>query len=327
MSKAKRATRQLKTTKEYRSLYAKAKKAGLVTDKGKAGSYKPTEYSKRRLRELEPYLNDTFGSVKVTPRIARQYKEVFDEGSGSEIRVIRGRVILPKNSSQYVALRMGLPSIVQPLNNGTFEEIVLPVRWRTIGELERYIEKNPWLDDVMKADGYESYRFAIGEGEPGNRAAPSFMSYQNLAEVVRDLYRYDFIDGTDPQSTDISGFVKLYRERADWRFPEYQKRKKEARSERKTAYQKRYREAKERLLTDEQRTKIREQRARHKREYYERIKFADPDRYIAMLDARNEKRRTDPKLKSSDAERKRKARANPEQRAKEAAKKREARRK
>lgn len=312
MTKRKKSSRQALSAKEYRKLYKQARDAGLVKDKGSAVSYKPTEYSKRRLRELRPYLTEEFGAVRVTPRIARQYKAMFDEGKGSEIRVINNRVILPKSSSQFVALVGGYPTIVQPLLKGTFEEIILPIRWRTIGELEAYIQANPWLDDVAKADDYESFRFAIGEGEPGNRAAPSFLSYQNLQELVRDLYKYDFVDGENPADTEISSFVKLYREREDWKFPEYQQRKKAQRTINQRAARQRWQERRNSLLTDEQRAKIREQRAAAKKRYYEKLKYTNPEKYFAQLDARNEKRRNSPQQKASDAERKRKRRADPE---------------
>lgn len=317
MSKRKRPSRQLYSAKEYRSLYKKARDLGLVKNKGSAVSYKPTEYSKRRLRELAQYLTDDYGAVRVTPRIARQYKEVFDEGRKSEIRVINNRVIMPKTSSQFMALVGGLPAVVQPLINGTYEEIILPVKWRTIGELEHYIVANPWLDDVMKADDYESFRFAIGEGEPGNRAAPSFMSYQNLHELVRDLYRYDFIDGTDPGDTEISSFVKLYRERMDWQFPEYQKRKKIFRNENRQRARRAWLEKRNRLMSDEQREAIRAKRQAAKKRYYENLKYTNPEKYFEQLDKRNAKRRENTAAKQLDAERKRKRRADPEYKKKE----------
>jgi hypothetical protein len=221
MATRKTKSRQLKSLKEYRSLYARAKKAGLVTDKGDARSYKPTEYSKRRLRELEPFLSEEFGSVRVTPRIARQYKELFDERA-SRIKVIRNRVVLPKTSNQYVALRKGLPVIVTPLRNGTYEEIILPMRWKTINELHAILKDHPEWSALYRAGDEESYRFALGEGEPGNVAAPSHVAYESLQDMIDDLMLYDSFEG-EGANEDVSGWVKLYRERADWKFPEYEK--------------------------------------------------------------------------------------------------------
>lgn len=221
MSTRKRKSRQLKSTKEYRSLYAKAKKAGLVTDKGDARSYNPTEYSKRRLRELEPFLTEEFGVVKTTPRIARQYKELFDERA-SRIKVINGRVVLPKTSNQYVALRKGLPVIVTPLRNGAYEEIILPIRWRTINELHAALKDHPEWSAMYRAGDEESFRFALGEGEPGNMAAPSHVAYETLQDMIDDLMLYESFEG-DKADEDVSGWVKIYREKADWKFPEYER--------------------------------------------------------------------------------------------------------
>jgi len=269
MATRKKSSRQARTKKEYRSLYAKAKKAGLVKDKGKAGSYNPTEYSKRRLRELEPFLTEEFGVVKTSPRIARQYKELFDE-QASRIKVINGRVIVPKTSNQYAALRKGLPVIVTPLRNGTYEEIILPVRWRTINELYAALKDHPEWSAMYRAGDEESYRFALGEGEPGNMASPSHVAYEDLQEMIDDLMLYDSFEG-DGANEDVSGWVKLYREKADWKFPAYEKEMAKRAAQRGRDYNRRKKERRaERIarLPEAQQEQIRQrERDRQARRY------------------------------------------------------------
>lgn len=257
MATRKKKSRQLLSTKEYRTLYRKARDAGLVRDKGDARSYVPTAYSKKRLRDISKYLNkDVYGVVKPSKKIADQYKERFETGSGF-LRVFNGRVVLPKNSGQYAALQQGLPVVITPLSDGEYEEIILPITWRTVDELREIISTHPEYDAILKADRTESFRFALGEGEPGNVAAPSHKSFQSLEDLLTDLEAYDSIAEADlNDDIEVNQWLKIYRERKDWKFPEY-------REELRTNQVKRYRQIKRKYrdnLSEEQKERIRKRR-------------------------------------------------------------------
>lgn len=303
--KGKRPESKGANLKKYRSLYAEAKRRGLVKGNHDARSFVPSDYMKTKLNKLSPYMDSNYQSVKVSPKVAKMFKEL----KGANVPVVsNNRVLVRAGSSEQAVLRKGYPAKIQRLKAGTYEEIILPVQVRTFRELEEVIQSNPIWDEVLK-DPMENFRFTFG-GSIEN-GAPSVSAYDNLEELIADLSKYHWSNGEDEigeeDDFEFEGVFHIYREYKDWNFPEYYAAQQKRRKETDREYDRKRQERKARRLAalpEAERERIRKKR-------YERRKNSKA--YINELDARIAARKKDTpdaeEKRRKDRERKRKARA------------------
>tara|TARA_R110000796_G_scaffold61138_1_gene141605 strand:- start:14493 stop:15431 length:939 start_codon:yes stop_codon:yes gene_type:complete len=286
----------------YRKLYAEAKRKGLVAGDKDARSLKPSAYMKTKLNKLQPYLGSDYEAVKVSPNVARAFKET----RGNNVPfVTRDRVLVRKQSNEYVTVKHGLPAKIRRLKAGDYEEIIIPVSVKTIGELEAAILNNPYWDDILKNPD-ENFRFSIG-GSIVEGGSPSNAGYLNLEELIAEIKAYKTIEDNGEDDYPIEGSIHLYREYKDWKFPELdaeRKRKFKERDEEFTRRQRERRQRKQERLPQSKRDQI--ARTRY-------IKKINSPAYLRELEQRREVRKTNTpdveQKRARDAERKRKARA------------------
>jgi hypothetical protein len=197
--------------KRYRSLYAKAKRKGLVKGDKDARSFNPSSYMRTKLNKMEPYLSSDYTSLKLAPRMAKAYRE-----APSDITplVSNGRVLV-RNEPRYKALvKNGVPARIRKLKSGQHEYVPLPIKPTSPEDLADVIRANPVFNQLKHED--ELFAFKIN-------GHPSYGMFPDLESLVQSLLRYETLDPTsNDEAEKIFRTIEIYRSAKDnWKWDDY----------------------------------------------------------------------------------------------------------
>lgn len=186
-----------KDLRELRSLYAKAKKKGLVRGNIDARKLKPTKYMRKKLGELKPYLTDgDYKVVKVDTSIAKRWRDNLN----NLVPYVSGKSLIVKADKQTVAsVKGGSLVLIKPLKNGEIERVPIPGGPQNFLRLQNWIETSEETKRLKNEDEHWFFRI-YGQ----NSVSP----FENLRDMLRHLERYQ-IAGT----RDFAEAFELYRVR------------------------------------------------------------------------------------------------------------------
>lgn len=199
--------------KRYRSLYAAAKRKGLVKGDKDARSFVPSSYMRTRLNKLAPYLNEDYAALKVAPRVARAYAEAPSDITPA---VANGKVLV-RNKPNYKALvRRGVPMRIRKLRSGEHEWVPLPIKATSPEDLEDVIKANPVFNQLKYED--ELFAFKIN-------GHPSYGMFPDLESLVFNLLKYENLDPDkvgDEEAENNFLSIEIYRSaKNNWKWDDY----------------------------------------------------------------------------------------------------------
>lgn len=209
---AKRKSRQVKISAEklaeYRRIYKLAKEAGLVTKKVAPSKLRPSKYMRTRLNSLKQYLTGEYEFLKADTPKRRKTAELFRKAPTPFVPKVVNKVIIgKKQGSAKLTWDNAILKRIRHLDAGEFENIPMPIKPRDLNDLRDFVEKNPYLNDVLKHDD-EVFNFVIF----GNK---SIDSYGDLESLVRALE--DFYDTENFPEDWASIHLELFRSYKDWK--------------------------------------------------------------------------------------------------------------
>lgn len=254
----------------FRKRYAQAKKMGLLRSPKDARSVKPTRYMKTKLNKISEYLGGEYTSVKVSPKVAREYREAPTSWTPL---TFGNRVVVPKSvAGSLPKSRGGRLTFVRPLNNGEHELIPIPIKAVTVEKMLDEIRTSQVWKLSKRAD--EKFAFRVY----GNASLISFETIEDLANYVSENYQIE------PNATNLDddneGDIPLliYREKENWRMAPERERK---------AYRRReIRQAKRRSeMSQAQRDRLNERDRKRAKIYRERY----PEKHQEQLRKRRER--------------------------------------
>jgi len=261
--------------KRYRSLYAAAKRKGLVKGDKDARSFVPSGYMKTKLNKLGPYLNENYAALKVSPQMARLYRDAPSD----IVPAVSGNRVLIRNEPGYRALvRRGIPMRIRKLKSGEHEFVPLPIKPTSPEDLMDVVTANPVFNQLK----YESEKFAFKLN-----TFPSYDYYPDLESLAYALMNnYESLDPTKTSDADENfATLEIYRTHVtNWRWDKerIEHRRKKARERQERRMGRMDREEREEYLADiaekrkrsrgykRQLEKLREQRAARSPEQVER---------------------------------------------------------
>jgi len=268
--------------KKYRSLYAEAKRRGLVKGDKDARSFKPSGYMKTKLNKLSPFMNENYTALKLKPDMARLYAQ-----APSDITpvVANGRVLV-RNEPRYKALvRRGIPTRIRRLGSGEHEFVPLPIKATSPEDLEDIIKANPVFNQLKYED--ELFAFKIN-------GHPSYGMYPDLESLVYDLFRYENLDPLEVGNEDAEEnflSIEIFRSgNKNWKWDDYRMQERAKRNREKN---RRSRERRMSRMSDEEKRRymddINERRKRS--EGYQRQVEKQREKRAKMTDAQREAER------------------------------------
>lgn len=283
--------------KKYRSLYAKAKRRGLVKGDKDARSIVPSAYMKTKLNKIAKYLTPEYTTVKPSKQAFKLYKQA---PSKAVPFATMGRVVVKNEPNEIATVRKGFVTRLRRLKAGTYQKIILPITPQDLYHFEDLAKRHPEWTDILKFttdDQRTSENFAFFF-----RGNPSEGRYGNLEQVADALinhYQRD-IDPEDSGWFTNTGeepdapYVELYREFQDWDWKEYRVEKRKTRDRERNAITMR-------KMTPEQKRKRSESRA-----------MARPYQpsYIAELERRKAQRQREKETGIVSAQRKKELEAD-----------------
>lgn len=268
--------------KRYRSLYAAAKRKGLVKGDKDARSLNPSGYMRTKLNQLAPYLNNEYTALKVSPRMARIYKEA---PSGIAPAVSNGRVLV-RNEPQYrAAVRRGIPVRIRKLRNGEHEFVPLPIKPTSPEDLADIINANPVFNQLKYED--ELFAFKIN-------GHPSYGMFPDLESLVANLMKYENLDPDtvgDEEANNNFMSIEIFRShRTNWKWDDYRLKERARKNREKNA---RSRERRLARMTPEEKRRYQDDinERRKRSESYQRQVERQRQRRAQMTPAEKEEER------------------------------------
>lgn len=210
-----------KTQRQYRSLYAKAKKLGLIRNAKDARSVNVSSYMRTKLNKLEPFLNNEYSSVKVTKNIAKAYAE---NPTPDTPKVVGNRVIVRNDKRAKAMVKKGAITFVRKLKRGEHERIILPFQASTVDEFMRKMKRYPALEATLKHER-EDFAFRLY----GHASWGTFVTLKDLFDFLEHYRSYA------EYGEEFFSNIVLYRQFDNWRFDEERIKKRREGVQRKRA--------------------------------------------------------------------------------------------
>lgn len=209
---AKRKTRQVKISAEklaeYRRIYKLAKEAGLVQKKVAPSKLKPSKYMRTRLNSLKQYLTGEYEFLKADTPKRRKTAELFRKAPTPFVPKVVNKVIIgKKQGSAKLTWDDAILKRIRHLDAGEFEHIPMPVRARDLSDLREFVEKNDYLNEVLKHDD-EVFNFTIF----GNKSIDSYGDLESLVRALEDFYEVENFPEDWPMM-----HLELFRSYKDWK--------------------------------------------------------------------------------------------------------------
>lgn len=214
-----RSSKSTPKIKHYRSLYAKAKRAGLVKGDKDARSFVPSKYMKTKLNKISEYLTPEYTTVKPSKTAYKLYRAAPNQTTPF---AAFGRVVVRNDPKTKAEIRKGFIARIRRLKNGTAERIILPITPQDLRDFAELVKKHPEWDDILKVttddpDTSENFAFMFF----GNPSLGRYGSMEALADALENMYlsRVDPDDHgwfTNMGKYAEAPYVELYREYKDW---------------------------------------------------------------------------------------------------------------
>lgn len=166
---------------EFRSLVAKAKRAGIVSKKTDARKQEATRYMRGKLRKFADVLSGENIAVRAKPDVRQKYRE-------KEIYETRGPfIIVPREyANQKTRIAKGKVEIRRALKNGEIIEIVLPWNAADLFDLANRLENDPTIPSDL--DGVDQYAFSLF----GHTSNLGFPNKEELVKHITQNYKHLF---------------------------------------------------------------------------------------------------------------------------------------